>query len=60
MALWFLGYPDQALQRIHKALSLAQELTHPYTLALVHNRAAFLGQFLRQVRPPGNGRRWQW
>jgi class 3 adenylate cyclase/tetratricopeptide (TPR) repeat protein len=28
-ALWFLGYPDQALQSIQKALSLAQELSHP-------------------------------
>jgi predicted ATPase len=48
MALWFLGYPDQALERINEALTLAQELAHPYTVAVVHNRAAFLGQFLRQ------------
>ena len=48
MALWFLGYPDQALRRINEALTLAREFDHPYTVALVHNRAAFLGQFLRQ------------
>jgi predicted ATPase len=48
MALWFLGYPDQAQRRIGEALSLAREFDHPYTVALVHNRAAFLGQFLRQ------------
>jgi DNA-binding SARP family transcriptional activator/predicted ATPase len=32
-ALWFLGYPDQALKRSRKALALAQELDHPYSLA---------------------------
>ena len=31
--LWFLGYPDQALKRSHEALALAQELSHPYSLA---------------------------
>jgi DNA-binding SARP family transcriptional activator/tetratricopeptide (TPR) repeat protein len=31
-ALWFLGYPDQALRRMDGALSLAQELAHPITL----------------------------
>ena len=29
LALWFLGYPDQALQRSHEALTLARELAHP-------------------------------
>jgi DNA-binding winged helix-turn-helix (wHTH) protein/predicted ATPase len=48
MALWFLGYSEQAQRRIGGALKLARELDHPYTVALVHNRAAFLGQFLRQ------------
>jgi predicted ATPase len=31
--LWLLGYPDQALQRGHETLALAQELGHPYSLA---------------------------
>ena len=31
--LWLLGYPDQALQRIHEALTLAHELAHPFSLA---------------------------
>ncbi|HSF30145.1 MAG TPA: AAA family ATPase [Candidatus Tectomicrobia bacterium] len=48
MALWFLGYPEQAQRRIDEALKLAREFDHPYTVALVHNRAAFVGQFLRQ------------
>lgn len=48
MALWFLGYPDQARQRIDAALAQAQELGHPYTLAVAHNRAAFIEQFRRE------------
>ena len=29
-ALWVLGYPDQALERSGAALTLAQELAHPF------------------------------
>jgi predicted ATPase/DNA-binding SARP family transcriptional activator len=43
LALWALGYPDQALRRALQALALAQELAHPITraqsltwLAIVH------------------------
>jgi predicted ATPase len=32
-ALWYLGYPDQALQRSHESLILARELAHPTSLA---------------------------
>jgi predicted ATPase len=31
--LWALGYPDQALKRSQEALTLAQELSHPLSLA---------------------------
>jgi tetratricopeptide (TPR) repeat protein len=31
--LWYLGYPDQSLKRSHEALALAEELSHPYSLA---------------------------
>ena len=31
--LWLLGYPEQALARSHEALALAQELSHPFSLA---------------------------
>jgi predicted ATPase len=41
--LWFRGYPDQALERVRHTLSLAQALSHPFSLvdtlghvALVH------------------------
>ncbi len=30
--LWYLGYPDQARQRSREAITLAQELAHPYIL----------------------------
>jgi predicted ATPase len=33
-ALWLLGYPDQALRTIEAALTMAIELSHPYTLWL--------------------------
>jgi DNA-binding winged helix-turn-helix (wHTH) protein/predicted ATPase len=50
LALWFLGYPDQALQRMHEALALAQDLAHPYSMAMALDRASFLGQFCRKER----------
>ena len=30
-AVWLLGYPDQALRTIEAALTMATELSHPYT-----------------------------
>ncbi len=33
LALWHLGYPDQALKRSHAALTLARELSHSSSLA---------------------------
>jgi len=46
--LWLLGYPNQALQRSHEALALAQGLSHPFSLALALNFAAVLHQFRRE------------
>ncbi|MBE9508568.1 MAG: tetratricopeptide repeat protein, partial [Chloroflexi bacterium] len=45
--LWFLGYPDQALERSREALALAQELNHPFTLGFALNIA---GSFFHQLR----------
>jgi class 3 adenylate cyclase/predicted ATPase len=42
--LWLLGYPDQALGKSRQALALAQELSHPLSLALALNFAAWLHQ----------------
>ena len=46
--LWHLGYPDQALQRIDQALTLAQELAHPFSRALALAYAAMHYQFRRE------------
>jgi predicted ATPase len=43
-ALWALGYPDQALKRSHEAVTLAQELSHPGSLALALAYALVLHQ----------------
>ncbi len=50
LALWLLGYPDQALQRSHEALTLAQELAHPFSLAFALYFAARLHQFRREAQ----------
>ncbi len=48
--LWLLGYPDQALQRSQQALTLAQELGHPFSLATALYFAAHLHDFRREAR----------
>ena len=47
--LWLLGYPDQALAHIHEALTLAHELSHPFSLAFARCWAAIVSQFRRDV-----------
>ncbi len=46
--LWFLGYPDQALKRSREALTLAQELALPFSLAFALSFGAFLHYFRRE------------
>ena len=46
--LWLLGYPDQALKRSHEAVTLAQELSHPHSLAWALNGAAMFHQLRRE------------
>ena len=48
LGLWYLGYPDQALKRSHEALTLAQELSHPFSLAFALVMAAMLHQLRRE------------
>ena len=47
-ALWQLGYPDQALQRSREAIVLAQELSHPFSLAMALDFASWLSQLRRE------------
>jgi predicted ATPase len=49
-ALWFLGYPDQALQRSQTALDLAHSLSDPFSLGFALIFAAGLHQFRREGR----------
>jgi TOMM system kinase/cyclase fusion protein len=48
--LWLLGYPDQALQQSQKALTMAQELAHPFSLAYALTFVAFGHQFRREAQ----------
>jgi class 3 adenylate cyclase/predicted ATPase len=47
-SLWLLGYPDQALQSMQEALTLAQALAHPPSLANALRFATTLHQFRRE------------
>jgi predicted ATPase/DNA-binding winged helix-turn-helix (wHTH) protein len=50
LTLWSLGYPDQALRRSREALTLAQELAHPLSLAYAMCFAGMLCQLSRDVQ----------
>ncbi|MGH8063949.1 MAG: AAA family ATPase [Candidatus Entotheonellia bacterium] len=47
--LWLLGYPEQALVRLHEALALAHALSHPFSLAWARCMAAIVSQFRPDV-----------
>jgi predicted ATPase len=47
--LWLLGYPEQALARLHEALTLAHALSHPHSLAVARVWAAIVCQLRRDV-----------
>ena len=48
-ALWFLGYPDQALRRIHKVLALAKAVDHPFSMAVALYFTGMVHQCRREV-----------
>jgi predicted ATPase len=49
VTLWVLGYPEQALARLHEALALAHELSHPFSLGFARLFAAFVYQWHRDM-----------
>ena len=49
LTLWLLGYPAQALARLHDALALAHALSHPFSLAFARCWAAYVYQLRRDV-----------
>ena len=48
-SLWHLGYLDQALTMSRRALTMAQDLAHPFSLAAALDYAAMLHQFRRNL-----------
>ena len=54
-ALWALGYPDRAMERVERALSHAQQLAHVETLVVANHFAAHLHQ-LRGEAPEAQER----
>jgi predicted ATPase len=49
MTLWALGYPAQALARVHEALALAHARVHPYSVVHARVHAAYVSQYRRDV-----------
>jgi predicted ATPase len=49
-ALWLLGYPDQAVQKNHEAVSLAKELLHPFSLIIALQSSGEVHQHRREPR----------
>ena len=46
--LWYRGYPDQALERVRHALSVAQALSHPLSLVAALGEVAAVHLFRRE------------
>jgi predicted ATPase len=47
-ALWYLGYPAQGVVRIYEAVTLAQQVAHPFSLAYALGIAAVFHQCCRE------------
>jgi hypothetical protein len=48
LILWILGFPDRALERATRAISLATELGHPFTIAHALFHTGFLHLWRRE------------
>jgi predicted ATPase len=48
--LWYLGYPEQGLARSHEAVTLAQQIAYPFSLAFALNLSAIFHSFRHEVR----------
>ena len=46
--LWYLGYPDRALEAMYEALSIAAEITHPWTVVMINVFAAWMRAYRRE------------
>ena len=57
LALWALGYPDQAQQRCEEGVALAQQLAHPFNLGVTFNQWLRLQYLCRTLHLPIAGER---
>lgn len=48
LALWALGYPDQAREKMHAGLQCARALGHPFSLAFAHYFYAWFHKLCRE------------
>ena len=48
--LWILGYPDQAIETSREAAALAEELSHPFSLARALVIATWIHTFRREAQ----------
>ena len=46
--LWTLGYPDDALKKLHESMALAGQMSHPFSLAFALYFAAVVHQYRRE------------
>ena len=60
LALWFLGEPDEALTRLARAVALARDPAHGYSLACALSQAACLHQHRGEPDLPGATPRRRW
>jgi predicted ATPase len=47
--LWYLGSPDQGLAQSHEAITLAQQIAHPFSLGFAFGMVAIFHQLRREV-----------
>ncbi len=45
--MWILGYPDQALEKCNEAVSLAHEISHPFSQTFANGMAALFHSMRR-------------
>lgn len=48
LALWYLGYPDQALKQSRESITLAQDLAHPFSQTFAFGIASFMHHLRRE------------
>jgi predicted ATPase/DNA-binding SARP family transcriptional activator len=47
--LWLMGFPDQALKMSSEAITIAQEINHPFSLAFAHGLSTLLYAMCLQI-----------